>query len=164
MGKLVVVGNDKVEGTDKHTVTGNATNPSAPPPTVPYTGIGSFDYSGKMTDQLSDFIKIDGHPIALINSKSSLNPGEDASPTGKHSGPMGTDFKPPTPKPIAPSLSITDSIGTGIPNAAAGSSFVKVDGHNILLDGDFIDTCDGLGIPKNSSVTAQQQDFVSCAG
>jgi hypothetical protein len=163
VGKLIVVENDKVEGTDKHNVSGNATNPGAPPPTVPYAGVADFDYSGKMTDQLSDFIKIDGKAIALVNSKSSLNPGESAPPSGKHSGPMGKNFVPPTPQPIPISLSITDSVGTGVPSATAGSTFVKSGGVKVLLDSNKIDTCDGLSIPMNSTVTAENQSFVSCA-
>ena len=163
MGKLIVVENDKVEGTDKHNVSGNATNPGPPPPTVPYTGVGDFDYAGKMTDQLSDFVKIDGKPLVLKNSKSSLNPGEDIPPSGKHSGPMGKNFVPPAPVPIPISLSITDPIGEGNPSTTSGSSFVKVDGVEALLDSDKIDTCDGLGIPMNSLVTAENQDFVSCS-
>lgn len=163
MGKLIVVENDKVEGTDKHNVSGNATNPAAPPPTVPYTGVGDFDYAGKMTDQLSDLVKIDGKPAAFKSSKSSLNPGEDTPPTGKHSGPMGKNFVPPTPVPIAMSLSIADPIGEGSPSATSGSSFIKINGVEVLLDGDKIDTCDGLGVPMNSTVTAENQDFVSCS-
>ena len=160
MGKLAVVENDKVEGTDKHNVSGNATTPSGP---VPYGGVGDFDYVGKMTDQLSDFVKIDGKPVALKNSKSSLNPGEDIPPSGKHSGPMGKNFVPSAPAPIPISLSITDPIGEGNPSATSGSSFVKVDSVEVLLDSDKIDTCDGLGIPLNSTVTAENQDFVSCS-
>lgn len=163
MGKLIIVENDKVEGTDKHNVTGNATNPSPPPPTVPYIGVGDFDYVGKMTEQLSDFVKIDAKPVALKSSKSSLNPGEDTPPTGKHSGPVGKNFVPLTPTPIATTLSITDPIGEGNPSALSGSSFVKINSFAILLDDDKIDTCDGLGIPMNSIVTAENQDFVSCS-
>lgn len=163
MGKLIVVRNDGVEGTDKHNVSGDATNPSPPPATVPYLGVGDFDYVGKMTDQLSDFVSIDGQTVAKTDSKSSLNPGEDASPSGKHSGPMGSNFTPPTPAPISLSLSIDDPIGEGNPSATSGSSFVKIDGVAVLLDGDKIDTCDGLGTPMNSTVTAENQDFVSCS-
>lgn len=162
MGKLIVVENDKVEGTDKHNVSGNATNPGASP-TVPYTGVGDFDYVGKMTDQLSDFVKVNGKPVALKSSKSSLNPGESA-PTGKHAGPAGKNFLPPAPVPIASSLSIADPIGEGKPSALSGSSFVKVSSTEVLLDGDKIDTCDGLSVPMNSTVTAENQDFVSCSG
>lgn len=164
MGKLIVVENDKVEGTDKHNVSGNATNPAPSPPTVPYTGVGVFDYKGKMTDQLSDFVCINGKPAALKNSKSSLNPGEDSSPIGNHSGPKGKNFIPSTPEPIPLTLSITDQpIGEGNPSSTSGSSFVKVDGVEVLLDSDKIDTCDGMGIPMNSTVTAENQDFVSCS-
>ncbi|MBN1480107.1 hypothetical protein EH223_19295 [candidate division KSB1 bacterium] len=163
MAKLIVVQNDKVEGVDKHNVEGDATNPSAPPPTIPYAGVGDFDYVGKMTDQLSDFAHIDGKPIALKNSKSTLNPGEDVFPTGKHSGPMGSNFLPITPAPIPLSLSISDTIGEGNPSSTSGSSFVKVGGASVLLDGDKIDTCDGLGEPMNSTVTVENQDFVFCS-
>jgi uncharacterized Zn-binding protein involved in type VI secretion len=161
MSKLIVVENDKVEGTDKHNVSGNATNPAAPPPTVPYSGVGDFDYVGKMTDELSDFVKVDGKPVAVKDSKSSLNPGESAPPAGKHSGPAGKNFVPPTPVPIAISLSISEPVGEGRPSVSSGSSFVKIDSVAVLLDGDKIDTCDGLGVPMNSTVTVENQDFVS---
>jgi hypothetical protein len=163
MGKLIVVENDKVEGTDKHNVSGDATNPAPPPPTVPYAGVGDFDYIGKMTGQLSDFLKIDSKSAALKDSKSSLNPGQSNPPAGKHSGPMGTNFVLPTPVPIPATLKINDTIGEGKPSATSGSTFVKVAGVAILLDSDKIDTCDGLSIPMNSTVTAQNQDFVSCS-
>lgn len=166
MGKLVVVENDKVEGTDKHNVSGPGTTTSAPPSPATYKGIGDFDYVGKMTDQLSDLVKIAGKPVALKSSKSSLNPGESVPPAGKHSGPVGKNLVPPTTGPIVPtvpSLSITDPIGTGIPSATSGSKFVKIGGVEILLDGDKIDTCDGLSVPMNSTVTVENQDFVSCS-
>lgn len=162
MAKLITVENDKVEGTDKHNVSGDATNPGAPPPTIPYTGVGDYDYKGKMTDALSDFVTIGGKPVAITSSKSSLNPGETAF-GGKHHGSGGSNFVPPAPVPIAATLSISDSVGEGKPNAGAGSSFVTIGGTKILLDGDKIDTCDGLGIPANSTVTAEGQDFVNCS-
>ncbi|MGB8508487.1 MAG: hypothetical protein WCD76_08775 [Pyrinomonadaceae bacterium] len=164
MAKLVVVENDKVEGTDKHNVSGNAVPPVTPPPNVPFIGVGDFDYAGKMTDQLSDFVKIDGKPVALKTSQSSLNPGETAPPAGKHSGPAGKSLQPSAPNtPIPISLSITDPVGTGNPSATSGSTFVSVNSTPVLLDSDKIDTCDGLSIPMNSTVTAENQDFVSCA-
>ena len=164
MAKLIVVENDKVEGTDKHNVAGNAVPPVTPPPTVPYVGVGDFDYAGKMTDQLSDFAKVGGKPVALKSSKSSLNPGESAAPAGRHSGPQGKSLMPSAPNtPVAISLSITDPVGEGKPSATSGSTFVKVDSKPVLLDGDKIDTCDGLGVPMNSTVTAEGQDFVNCS-
>lgn len=168
MAKLVVVENDKVEGTDKHKVAGNGTNTAAPPPTIPGAWIADFDYVGKMTGGLSDFVKVDGSPVALVTSRSALDPGENAPPAGRHSGPKGSGFvpMPPVPAlgpPVLPSLSITDPVGTGDPNAGAGSAFVNVGGDAVLLDGDAIDTCDGLGVPANSTVTAENQDFVSCS-
>ncbi|MFL9458439.1 hypothetical protein AB0758_46530 [Tolypothrix bouteillei VB521301_2] len=152
MGKLIIVENDKVEGTDKHNVSGQATNPSAP--TIPYVGTGEFDYVGKMTSDLSDFVKINGKQVALKNSKSSLDPG-------KHLGLMGKNFIPPSPAPLPASLKITDIVGEGKPSTNAGSSFVKVNGVAVLLNNDKIDTC-GYNHPGNSTVIAENQDFVRC--
>src|SRR3954469_9435613 len=101
MGKLVVVKGDPVQGTDTHNVSGQATNPSPPPPTIPYTGGGDFAYDGAMTGQLSDFVTIGGGPVALVTSRSALNDGETTAPTGKHSGPQGSNFAPPSPTPVS---------------------------------------------------------------
>jgi hypothetical protein len=163
MGKLVVVRGDTVAGADKHNVSGMATNPP-PPPTVPYTGVGSYKYAGSMTDGLSTFVRIGGKPAALVTSKSSLDPGETVPPTGGHSGPAGSGFVPPTPPPIPSTLMITDQIGIGVPNASAGSALLSVGGTKVLLDGDQMDTCDGTGGKANSTVTAVGQSFVSCSG
>ena len=165
MGKLVVVKDDKVEGKDKHNISGTGQTTSAPPSPCPYMGIATFDYVGKMTGQLSDFVKIDDQPVAVKTSTSSLNPGEDA-PSGKHGGPQASSPIPPIASPCntqAIALSITDPIGTGKPNSAAGSAFVKIDNVAVLLDSDKIDTCDGLSKPMNSTVTSEKQDFVSCS-
>jgi uncharacterized Zn-binding protein involved in type VI secretion len=166
MGKLIVVKNDPVEGTDKHNVTGIGPNPAAPPPTATYKGIGDFDYVGKITDQLSDFVSINGKALALTTSKSSLNPGETGT-GGKHFGAQGKNFVVApgsiATTPTTATLSITDQIGEGKPSANAGSTFVKIDGVAILLDGDKIDTCDGIGQLMNSTVTVENQDFVFCS-
>jgi uncharacterized Zn-binding protein involved in type VI secretion len=162
MGKLVVVEGDRVQGTDLHKVTGNATNPAPPPPTVPYTGIGSYPYRGRMIDGLSAFVKFDGKPVALVTSMSWLDAGEDA-PGGGHHGASGSKFLPPAPVPMVASLSIADAIGSGVPNAAAGSSLLTVGGVKVLLDGDRIDSCDGSGAPGNSTVSASVQTLVSCS-
>ena len=165
MGTLIVVDGDKVEGTDTHNVSGPGTQVSSGSP-APYTGIARYDYNGAMTDKLSAFVSIDGRAVAVKTSQSSLNPGENAAPSGAHSGPMGSSFVPPETSPIAatlPALQITDPVGIGVPNSSAGSAFVKIDGVAVLLDGDSIDTCDGLSTPANSTVTAEQQDFVSCS-
>lgn len=164
MGKLIIVENDKVEGTDTHSLSGPGTTASAPPMSSPYSGSGSFDYVGKMTGQLSDFVKIDGKPVALKSSKSSLNPGEDAPPSGKHSGPMVKNPVPPLTSPIVatvPMLAITGPVGTGNPGATAGSTFVKIASTAVLLDGDKMDTCGPP--PMNATVTSEKQDFVSCS-
>lgn len=165
MGKLIVVENDKVEGKDKHNIAGGGTTTSAPPSGCPYKGIATFDYVGKMTGQLSDFVKIGGKPVAVKTSTSSLDPGESA-PSGKHGGPQASSPLPPIASPCnvpAAALSITDPVGTGKPSSTAGSSFVKIASVAVLLDSDKIDTCDGLSIPMNSTVTAEKQDFLKCS-
>ncbi|MEV0293908.1 hypothetical protein [Nocardia sp. NPDC050710] len=160
MGKLVIVEKDPVRGTDTHTVSG--TDSSAPP--VPYAGTGDFEYNGAITDRLSDFVSIDGTPVALLTSASTLNAGEDQPPAGKHSGPQGGNFTPPTPAPNKATLQITDKpLGAGSPSAGAGSSVLSVDGTRVLLDGDHIDTCSGVGATAGSSVTAAGQSFVTAS-
>ncbi|MGA7409141.1 MAG: hypothetical protein WBW33_01580 [Bryobacteraceae bacterium] len=162
MGKLVVVQGDAVQGTDTHTVSGNATNPAPPPPTVPYAGSGSYSYKGAITQALSTFVTIGGVSVALKTSQSSLNPGELTS--GGHAPLAGSNFLPPAPVPIAASLSFLPPVqGVGVPNAASGSALLTVGGVKVLLDGDKIDTCDGTG-SANSTVTASGQSFVSCSG
>src|ERR1035441_1143213 len=128
MGKAVVVQGDSVKGNDTHNVVGVGPNPAfpPPPPTVKFGGTGSYKYAGSMTDSLSTFVQIGGEPVGLGTRPSSLNPGETT--TGGHSGPAGSNFAAGTgslaaePLPTGPPpLSITDVIGTGVPNAAAGS-------------------------------------------
>jgi len=172
VGKLVVVKGDAVKGTDTHNVSGVGPNPAPPPPLLAaFTGTGSYKYVGSMTDSLSTFVQIGGQPVALVASKSSLNPGETTPPTGGHSGPAGSSFVAGagsvalTPTPLGPPpLSITDVIGTGVPNAGAGSALLTIGGVKVLLDSDKIDTCDGTGSKGNSTVTASGQSFVSCSG
>lgn len=160
MGTLVVVAQDPVAGTDKHNVSGSAT---PPPPGAPYAGVGDYNYVGSMTDGLSDFVTIGGIAVAVVTSASSLDPGEATPPTGGHSGPSGSNFVPSSPAPVPLSLSIIEPIGSGTPSATAGSSFATIAGDAVLLDGDNIDTCDGLGVPMNSTVAASGQDFVTCS-
>ena len=165
MPKRIVVENDPVEGTDTHNISGTAT--ATPTGTTPYMGTGRYDYVGKMTDALSDSVTINGAPVALTSSQSSLNPGEDTAPAGKHFGPQGAALTPPSPPGVAiipETLTITDTtIGVGTPSASAGSTLVTIGGVPVLLDGDRIDTCDGLSTPMNSTVTAETQDLVSCS-
>jgi hypothetical protein len=167
MGKLVVLRGDPVHGTDKHNVSGTGPNPAAPPPSASYAGIGDYSYRGAVTDGLSDFVTVDGTPVALVTSRSSLDQGETA-PGGGHSGPSGSGFVPGAGTvaltPTAETLQITDSpLGTGVPSSGAGSGLVTVGGAEVLLDGDEIDTCSGIGALAGSSVTAQGQDFVTCS-
>ncbi|MEU9671533.1 hypothetical protein AB0E25_39545 [Streptomyces bobili] len=147
---LLIVHRDPVDGSDTHKVTGTTPDGS------PYSGTGRFAYTGSMTDELSDFVRVGSHSIALVTSRSSLDPGESA-PGGGHSGPKGTSFS--APQPALPSLTIIDApLGTGVPAADAGSSFLKIGGTPVLLNGDPIDSCGG-----RSTVTAAGQDFVTCA-
>lgn len=164
MPKKVVVENDKVEGKDTHTVAGTAVPPAVPPPTVPFTGKGDFDYKGKMTDALSDFVRIGGKPVATAGSRSSLNPGETA-PGGGHHPDSGTitPLAPAGVTPVPMSMSLTDPAGEGKPSATAGSAFVRAGGQKLLLDGDPMDTCGSLSAPMNSRVASGGQSFVSCS-
>lgn len=162
MGTLIVVEGDKVEGTDKHNVSGTGTDSVSGSP-APFTGIADFDYKGAMTDQLSDFVSIGGKALALVTSQSSLDPGEDSAGGHAASSAKSTTIIAPPTIPSGTVTAITDSIGIGKPSVGMGSTFVKAGGTAVLLDGDSIDTCDGLMIPMNSSVTASEQDFVSCS-
>jgi len=164
MGTLIVVDGDKVEGTDNHNVTGTGVPSTTPPPTVPIKATADFDYKGSMTDELSEFVSINGSVIALVTSKSSLDPGEDA--IGGHAAISAKNIAEVVPTVTTGSeliIKIVDPIGIGIPSAGVGSSFVKIDGDSVLLDGDKIDTCDGKSATENSTVTAEEQDFVSCS-
>jgi hypothetical protein len=159
MGKLLIVEGDPVKGKDKHNVSGKtSTNPP-----VDSTWIGEYEYDGTMTDDLSDFVTIDGVPVATAGSKSSLDASQTAIPAGKHAGPSGSNFLPPAPAPLAISLSISDSVGTGVPNAGAGSAVLTINGVKALLDTDKIDSCSGLSLPAGSTVTAEGQDFVTAS-
>lgn len=162
MGTLITVDGDKVEGTDKHNVSGTGTDTTSGS-TVPFTGIADFDYKGAMTDQLSDFVSIGGKKVALVTSQSSLDPGEDSAGGHAATSAKNVVIIAPTTVPSGTVSAITDPIGTGKPSAGTGSTFVKAGGDAVLLDGDSIDTCDGLMIPMNSTVTASEQDFVSCS-
>lgn len=160
MGKLVVTKGDPVKGTDTHKVFGSTT--TSPPTTSMWTG--EFTYQGSITEDLSALVTIGGRRVALVTSRSTLDPGEDVPPTGGHSGPKGQNFQPLTPAPQVPTLGITDvPLGTGRPNAAAGSALVTVNGDKVLLDGDPMDTCSGIGATAGSKVTARNQSFVTCS-
>lgn len=166
MGQLLVVEGDPVRGTDQHNVQGLGPTPSAP--AAFYAGIGDYAYRGSVTEELSTFVTIAGRPVALVTSRSGLDPGEDA-PGGGHAGPSGGNFVPGpgtvAPAPTPATLRITDTpLGTGVPNSAAGNALLTVGGVRVLLDGDAIDTCSGLGKPADSTVTARGQDFVTCSG
>ncbi|MER6144921.1 hypothetical protein ABT174_33625 [Streptomyces sparsogenes] len=160
MDKLVVVEGDPVNGKDTHKVTGSTT--SSPPAT--YTGTADFVYSGSMTQAVSDLVRINGTPVALVTSRSTLPPAETLPPSGKHSGPQGSNFIPPAPAPQPLTLVITDApLGVGTPGAVAGSTLLTVDGVKVLLDGDPVDTCSGIGAPAGSKVSARGQSLVTCS-
>jgi hypothetical protein len=151
MGKFVVVEGDPVAGADTHNVSGMTAVPA------PYVGTADFSYVGAITGQLSDFVRIDGVAVALVSSRSSLNEGEEA-PGGKHFGTSGSNFQPSDVDLTKPVQIMDKPLGTGAPGAGAGSGLLTVNGVEVLLDADPIDTCGGSG-----SVTASGQDFVSCS-
>lgn len=159
MGKLLIVKGDPVKGTDKHNVSGKtSTNPP-----VDSAWVGEFEYDGTMTGGLSDFVTVDGVAVATVASRSSLDSAQTTAPTGKHSGPMGSNFLPPAPPPLPVSLSISDPVGTGVPTGGAGSAVLTINGVKALLDADEIDSCSGLNLPAGSTVTAEGQDFVTAS-
>jgi len=167
---LIVVENDPVQGTDTHRVrgTGPNPNPAAPPPTLPFLGQGRYTYQGEITDGLSTYVRIGGHPVALMSSRSTLDPGETVAPTGRHSGPQGSGVVPgpgsQAAQPTPQTLVITDApLGSGTPSAGVGSALLTVDGTRVLLDGDALDTCSGIAEIRGATVTAGGQDFVSCS-
>jgi uncharacterized Zn-binding protein involved in type VI secretion len=155
MGKLVVVEGDPVTGNDIHTVSGTTSQGSL------YLGTGKFAYNGSVTAQLSDFVSIDGTPVALVASGSSLGPTETA--TGGHGPLSGSDFSAPGPAPKSPVSFLDAPLGAGSPSSGAGSGLLTVDGVKVLLDGDSFDTCGPAPTTAGSSVAAQGQEFVTCA-
>ncbi|MFJ4245048.1 hypothetical protein ACIP17_31115 [Streptomyces iakyrus] len=160
MAKLIAVENDPVTGKDMHNVSGATTSN---PPTA-YTGLAEFAYSGVLTQGLSDLLRINDTPVALMTSRSTLPPIEMTPPVGRHSGPMGSNFVPPAPPPQPLTLVITDAVlGGGTPSATAGSALLTVNGVRVLLDGDAIDTCSGVGAPAGSKVSATLQNVVTCS-
>lgn len=156
MAKHIVVKGDAVTGTDTHNVKGTLQDP-----TKPYTGTGKYAYKGAVTKDPSTFVRIQGVPVALVSSGSTLDPGETTA--GGHFGRNGSGFVPAAPPPLAESLSITDEVGPGRPSAGAGSALLTVDGVKVLLDGDPFDTCSGTSELGGSKVSAGGQSFVTCA-
>ncbi|MEU0405896.1 hypothetical protein ABZ318_38000 [Streptomyces sp. NPDC006197] len=161
MDRRVIVQGDPVLGTDTHNVTG----PVLTTPLTTYFGTADFDYHGTITDAVSDFLTIDGRPVALVTSRSTLDPGEDKAPSGKHAGLSGHNFLPASPPLLDRSkVIITDApLGGGSPNAAAGSAVLTVNGVKVLLDNDPMDTCSGVGAQAGSKVTAKGQSLVTCS-
>ena len=162
MGRPIVVAHDPVQGTDQHHVAGTGPQPAVlPPPTLPYTGTGTFTYTGSMTAGLSDLLTIGGIAVALVTSQSTLDPAETA-PGGGHTGPRGTAFvaSGAAPQPTSQTLVITDTpLGTGAPASGAGSALLTVGGTAVLLERRPVDTCGGHG-----TVTARGQSFVTRSG
>jgi uncharacterized Zn-binding protein involved in type VI secretion len=157
MGKLLVLRNDPVDGTDKHAVSGSTT--SNPP--TPYTGVGEYTYGGAVTSGLSDFVTIDKVPVALVGSASTLR----ADSKTKHQALSGSNFKPPSPPPDTATLAfaVTAGVGDGAPAATAGSSLLTIGGVKALLDGDTFDTCKIATGKGAATVAAKAQDWVTSA-
>ncbi|MFC0541513.1 hypothetical protein [Kutzneria chonburiensis] len=166
MAKLVIVKGDPVTGKDKHAVAGFGPNPSPPPQELKYAGTADFAYIGTISARLSDFVSINGTPVALVTSQSSLNAGETVM-GGKHYGPAGDNYKADPASPaLEPTkdarLEIKDGLDPGVPNSGAGSQLLTIGGVKVLLDADKLDTCGSKHQSANSSVAAQGQDFVRC--
>jgi hypothetical protein len=160
MNRLVVVEGDPVDGKDTHNVTGMTT--SNPP--VAYAGTADFIYSGSVTRALSDLVEINGVPVALVTSQSTLPPAETVPPTGRHSGPKGTNLVPAAPPPQPVTLTITEApLGMGVPSMGAGSTLLTINGVKVLLDADPVDTCSGIGAKADSRVSAKGQNLLTCS-
>jgi hypothetical protein len=150
MGKLIVVQNDVVTGTDTHNVTG----PAPPPPGTIFTGTSDYDYAGKVTLNLSTFVTIGGKAVALVTSQCTLDSPHVPFP--------GKNLKPTAPVPTTLTFVPPPPTGIGAPNSGAGSALLTVGGVKVLLDGDKMDTCSGTG-SANSSVAASGNTFVKSA-
>ena len=160
MGKMVVVQGDAVQGTDKHNVMGNATNPAPPPPTVPYTGIGSYEYDGR-DDGRFEHVRQDRRQASRTGDEQEFAESRRGGSAGGRAFRAGRQrFHASNARARSRlTLSIKDVIGIGVPNAAAGSALLTIGGVKVLLDGDKIDTCDGTGDKANSTVTAVRPEF-----
>jgi hypothetical protein len=154
MAKLLVVEGDKVDGTDKHNVTGTFPNGTT------YAGIGDYAYKGRVSTALSGLVTVGGRPLAVVTSGSTLRPDG----TLDHTALKGTNFVPPgAPTPVSFTPPPPPDLGTGKPSAGAGSTLLTVEGAATLLAGDKFDTC-GVSTGKGSStVAASGQSFVTCS-
>ncbi|SCL34969.1 hypothetical protein GA0070624_5131 [Micromonospora rhizosphaerae] len=157
MGKALIVKNDPVDGADTHQVTGSTT--SSPP--AAYTGTGDYQYQGAVTGGLSEFVTVNGIPLAVVTSTSSLR----AEGATAHQALSGGNYQPPAPAPNPATLTFTPAtgVGDGKPGAAAGSALLTAGGAKALLDGDPFDTCGIPGGKGKGTVTAQGQAFVTCS-
>jgi hypothetical protein len=157
MSKALVVKGDPVDGTDTHNVTGST---SSNPP-VTFSGTGDYTYKGEVKGGVSDFVTVGGKALAVVTSTSSLRAGG----TTDHTALAGSNFKPDSPPPSTATLTFVppSGVGTGQPSQDAGSALLTVGGAKVLLDGDAFDTCGIPGGKKSSTVTAEQQGFVTCS-
>jgi hypothetical protein len=157
MAKALIVKNDPVDGTDTHQVTGLTT--SSPPAT--YTGTGDYQYQGAVTGGLSDFVTVNGIPVAVVTSTSSLR----AEGATAHQALSGANYQLPTPAPNPGTLRFIPAtgVGDGKPGAAAGSALLTIGGVKALLTGEKFDTCGIPGGKGKGTVAAQGQTFVTCS-
>ena len=154
MAKLLILKKDPVDGKDTHAVSGLLKSD----PTKPYAGTGDYTYKGEVTEGLSDFVRIDGIPLAVVTSASKLrDDGKDA-----HAAKNGSNFIPDGPDTSLAVLFVPPTgVGDGKPGTAAGSTLVRVAGAKALLDGDKFDTC-GVGT-GTATVAAKKQSWVTSA-
>jgi hypothetical protein len=157
MSKLLAVEGDPVDGKDTHNVTG----PTSSNPPATYFGTGDYAYKGELTDGLSDFVTVGGKALAVVTSASQLR----AEGTTDHTEVRGGNFKPPSPPPNPAKLTFVPAtgIGAGRPSGDAGSALLTVNSVKALLDKDSFNTCGIPGGSKSSTVTASNQDFVTCS-
>ncbi len=121
-------------------------------------------YIGKITDSLSAFVKIGGKPVAVVTSKSLAESWRDRAAGGRTLRGRGQQLSAACAcaNPHQPFDYRRDRHGRT--ERLGGSGVLTIGGVKVLLDGDKIDTCDGLGTPANSTVTAAGQSFVNCSG
>lgn len=120
------------------------------------TWTASYLYKGAVTDNLSEFVRIGGQPIAHTSSGSTL-------PQGGHAVASPSDLTSLIPVPNKLEAFVTQPDGKGVPNERAGSIFVRVGGEPVLLDSDKFNTCGSSKGFGNSSVSAGGQAFVRCS-
>jgi uncharacterized Zn-binding protein involved in type VI secretion len=125
MGLPAAKQNDQVVGTDTHIVMVPSPSGQVPTP-LPHP------FSGRLDQQLSSDVKIEGLFAATVGSVASNNPPHIPTPPG-------VAFQvPPANR------------GT----VTTGSASVKINGQQAARTGDTVDSCDDVGNPSDSAIIA----------